>query len=960
MSERIEVQIGAQVRGENAQSPYSFVAESGTITMAWGLQPGTAVVRWAREAGPVSPILPLAAVTIRIGGHTFYGICEQAVAVESHDGRHLTQQFKDSRALLQYDVIYGQFNMRHARLVNGRYQRRFRHLLPAMFNEHRYTYTDRPYTAREILDLCFGAPTVETPWRRVYVGALNAPVLDVDAYSGKKLGTLVAEVSARCGATFTLQGGRYQLVWTVKGLGNLPSFPANSTARRLGLSATDNPTRVRILGDRNLYQVLDIPLRPDWASGWEAFWDVEMLADDLFRHERLEADIAGIPAGTRYNGIQGDVDGLVGRQLASARALTITVGEYAALREARPGGGAQFRDLRTRGGRSRMQMPAALYIGTILYRCYRLPEGFGFRNQLGLYMGQNSLEIAPNGIVDVSHDPQTGKMTADFEARSPGNGYAIARGYIAGQSAFKTLRPESFDLEKWAASQDVWAALQFQVDDSGEDGGFILFDEPVIDCRDAMQFVKIDGETQPYPVLKAEPKILPAPVRASLCFAGERFSYTVALVNGQPVEGGNGLRDDVEVVPGLGAQIVLDDVVRQEVPYADGEYAWQKAFQIGAALVQRQFVVAEGGYHVQGSNATQLGSMIDRVTVTLDAGGLSEEVDFVNERSQYVDALGRVQIEPVREFERWSQLDTVLPGAQELRDRANEMKLLGAALKRDASLAKFLRDTFNELMGVELRPETYIVEGGSDSVRLQAGCPLWASSGGRVAKLPGAPVSGPVFLGVTLYNDEKTSGPVRALRTGVVVARVRGPTSPGDAVGFPKGSATAADHLSPDTELPVGWAMDAVPQGKTRLCRVNLSGGGGGRGGGEVRMLELVSVSGDYLVAAERLYTNPEVGGAYVLGPNEKIAKPFELRTSNTVEIIAGATVVYVYQDAQTRTAHWLEQTDQSVIQKILPPYLPGKLIWAIRAETGVVVDGKQLEWLELDQGRVWARVMML
>ena len=66
--------------------------------------------------------------------------------------------------LLQYDLIYAQFNLRDARMVNGRYLTRYRHLLPANYNARALTFTNEPYTAREILEFCFRAATVESPW----------------------------------------------------------------------------------------------------------------------------------------------------------------------------------------------------------------------------------------------------------------------------------------------------------------------------------------------------------------------------------------------------------------------------------------------------------------------------------------------------------------------------------------------------------------------------------------------------------------------------------------------------------------------------------------------------------------------------------------------------------------------------------------------------------------------------
>ena len=118
-----------------------------------------------------------------------------------------------------------------------------------------------------------------------------------------------------------------------------------------------NSTRVRLLGERNLYEVMNLELEADWLPGWMTLWNLKELAADLYEHEVLDVACAGIAAGTKYNAIPKDAGHLTGWFLSQARARTITVGAYADLRDARSGDGGLFRDYRKFGGRSVVREP---------------------------------------------------------------------------------------------------------------------------------------------------------------------------------------------------------------------------------------------------------------------------------------------------------------------------------------------------------------------------------------------------------------------------------------------------------------------------------------------------------------------------------------------------------------------------------------------------------------------------
>ena len=868
----VQVEVDAPPRGVATQPYVKFRPAECVCTWSWGLQPARALIDWVSVLEQPA-IQPQSALTIKFlggaenGGHTFHGLCQSLVPVLGSDGISQMQEFVDSREFLMWDVVYGMFNQRIDRIVNGQFRKYYAHILPRDFNTFRETYTDAPYTAREILDFLFNAPTVESPWTRIYHVYLNNPIYGIDCLSGRKLGQVVMEISERLGLTFTLQGGRYQLVWALKGVGMLPPFPANSDVRRgPGWSLSGNPTRVRLLGDRNLYQVLNVDLEPDWLPGWQAFYDFNLFVRDIFLNESTEASFGGIPAGTRYSTIDPEAENNAGYLLARARAQTMTVGAYADLRDARDGNGSWFRDPRKFQNRSRLQMPVMLYLGNVLFKAFRFPASFTLLNVNGDRLGLTSLELAERAIVQVTHDPVTGDMYYERIVPSQPNGYAIVQGYQVAADAFKTLLPEHFNLDHWIDLQAVWQAAPFHVDNSGEGDQFIAFDTPIIKSGNLI------STAQAYATLDAGATVEVPAVRVALTFAAEKFSYVA----------GNGTKDDVENVSGLNGEYVgYSGFQPVELDYADGYTATEKAEQIAVTLLNRQFYYAYGGYVVQGCNGTQLSPMLDRVTVSLNAQGLSEEVDFTSERARNVtiNALGTalLQVEPDRDFNRRAQLAPLLPGQAELRESSNQLRAEAALLLKSPRISRTIVDTFHLIMGLDAPPDVVIFPNGAGTV--PAGTPVFRESASNVPVQPSAvsppTLTSPVFMGATVVQGEQADGPVRVTRQGnggVVLLRVRGPVSVNTSVGL-AADKKSRDYLSAGTAAGVGTALEEVAANTIKLIRVRVAGGGGGTAQGHFRG-EYLS-DGEYGVDDQVVVVSGASAGTYVcVQANPGVANP--------------------------------------------------------------------------------------
>lgn len=791
----------------------TFYASKVELSWAWGQKPATARIIWV-SADTSLQIVPLAQLRIVLGGHVFYGVTEQFEKSRGAEGgTDWMQHFEDSRRLLRHDVIRCRFNRKDWRNVGSGLRKRYSHILPINAYHALETYTDFPYTAAEILDFLFTAPDCKLPWTRVYHSALDTPIYDVDFMSGgAKLDAQVTQVSERVGTTFTLMGGRYRLVWCVKGEGSLPVAPeglANNI--RTGRRLSGNASRVEIVGDRNLYQVLDIPMEADWQAAWEEFYDPFFLAQDLCAEETTEVAIGSIPAGTHYTNISGDNDLVIGWQLAFARAQTITVGEYADLRDARsPGSGEVFRDYGKYQGRSRLSMPAVLYIKHLLFRAFRPPRNFTLVTAQGDLLPLASLELVSQSLVEVTHDPVTGIMGYETDVAVETNGYAIAQGYQLGVDAFRTLRPESFKLTEWQRYQDKWQHLEFQVDDSGQGYQFILFDEPVIRTEDLVDLPVINGVVQAYPVLRADAVFKTPAVRASLVFAGEPFSYVAGL---PPI-------DEVVSEAGLHGQYVMRygmPGIEEELAYADDWTATEKASVLAASLLLRQSVYDAGGYQSPVPSGQQLTSMIDRVTVVADAtGGYDESIDWTAERRS-------AAFEAERDYERKQHLLARLPGEQAMRVEARQRTLFALALKSNPAFSKSITSAAGLLFG-HAAPEVIYVTAGAGA--LSVGTPLWkpaAPSPNAVMPAQSNSTATPVFAGVTLLEAEEAAGPVRVAYTGDHPVRVRGPVSVMDSLGLSAGQ----NYLVSGGAPTVAQALEAVASGTTKLIMARFGGGGG-------------------------------------------------------------------------------------------------------------------------------------
>ena len=848
----ININVGSAARGGTAQAALKLSGQSMRGSFAWGSAPGSATLVYAGASAAVSVG---ARLDFTIGGHYFAGLCKSDTVAESTSGTLRTLEFVDMRYYLTWDWVFGSWNLPDVRLVNGRRVKRYAHVHPADWPTQLRTFTDQPLPAWQILQEAFQAPTVFTPWLWDLTsnglfpdGLLNAPIYDIDAGSGMRLDALLNLICEKTGLVFTLDprpalaNGDTRLVFTRKGCGVLPlPFPANSDNRSVGLTLTDNPMNICVVGERNKYQLLNVPMVKDWAPGWELYFETELFVKDIYEHEVDPA------SGQHYNAFTDDPDHWHGYGQAKVRAMEITVAEYIALRTARGGSWAAtaptFMDARKYAGRWRMDLPAMLYITSIVFRAFR-PDITGFTNINGDTISLASSPIADQLLCRVLLDPATGVMTANPTEPVEGNGVLAVKGYQFGEELFRLASPDRAHPDLFRAGLRSWSSVNFQIDDSGEGTRFVLAEHPVFVASEANPLiVDVNG----YNVLNADFDLETPQVKATLVFEAERYTYWLGTGwSGKRTPSPDTAlpgRNRVEAVNGLQMEFVADYAAPTlvEITYADDRTADAKANWIAETLLLTQRSYLVGGYNLVWRPSNPLGgfgvplapsdsSCIDRINITHGPSGITEVVDFTCERA-------RDYFEPERELDRRSIQNSLFPGQQELRHAANDQRRFNSALRGLGNLMGL----FQKVLSGEVDSNLHLirfVSGGSLPTSLPVGTPLViapasaGASGNAAAVAPAAVTSAAtnVFAGLTVRHDEPTAGTLRVQRVGDGYARVKGPVAANDSLGL--SGAGGTDFGTNGAYLTkgngVGRALEPITGTGIQLIKVRLSVGGGG------------------------------------------------------------------------------------------------------------------------------------
>lgn len=823
------------------------------------------------------------AIQLTVGPYFFSGVCRKDSGIISSGGRKRELLFEDYRRWLAYDRVYAAFNKSDDQLVGGYRRRRWQHILPHFhFRRHR-TWTAAPYTMAQVLSLVLSGPGIETPWRMAYLDAngtihdgyhpsMNYPIYDLDFERGKSLADLLLDICEATGLIYALiptETNLFRIVWGMKGVDGPDSVDlTNSDDRESATEFSGHPTRVRIIGDRNVYQIHDITLEPDWNTNWNQFYDTNLLADYIYRNGNDENGVA-------YSNIADDAEHIIGRQKALSRSLEITVWEFNS--EFGAGLAADFRDNHRYQGKCRNDMPASLYIQSLLFRAFRLPSNFFFYNTYGQREYLASLDVVEKLLAGITFDPVTGETFWDMDDNQDGNAFVLVQGYQIGKDMFERVRPDRFNLDAWNTVQELWQKIDVSIQNNNDDQGpTILFDEPVLRCENIVEMV--NG----FAVLKAAPTFVVPNVKACLTFAAENFSWYQTLVVSDPTsppvinEGAQvaipQTHDATLNINGLGGEFIRAAGVTTEVPYWNGKLVRTMAVEYANTFLLRQQIHSTGSFKKQfnnGDTAYELHGKIDRISISHTTSGSYVTVYRTNERLRW-------NFEPERNLDRWRQYDQLLPGEAEMRKNSEAAYKVAVAARSSKDAYKLIADAFNgtqihapaEL--TQVKPNyaaavaDYTVPAGSIFVSRPHAASPSASETTMPVVASKANSAHVMFSGVSVREGEAIDGThgaiVRLQKNGRALVRVRGPVVRGDMVKLHPGlgeSLVGENYLSTSgTGDTVGKACQAIEDDSVALIQVDIGAGSGSTTG----MVHKGEWSADTQYAAQEVVTRGILG----------------------------------------------------------------------------------------------------
>ena len=716
------------------------------------------------------------------------------------DGTFTRFSIVDNRIKLMWDAVYGTYNNQDieeaadAAQGVGR-QKRFWHILPEDWDSQTITWTDAPMTAEAMIASLLAAPTLDYTWNATPHAAQSAPVYDINFNNGAKLGNVLQEITEAQGLLFTLTGEN-TLVWMLKGEGELPTPPADSTAENtLGEALSPNAPNIRIVGDRNRYQDMPVELQADWVTAYEAFW-IEPLW------------LAEVEA--RFGAFAADAEG---RAKLAAKARSVTVRDYVAAVSAGTDSGGDdtsgtLADYGRWGEVGRMEIPVWVYLQDIVFKAYKVPPDYTV-NSIPLA----NLQMVEGLLAAVDYDAAGGGITL----KDPREYYPESKAFVLVQGQpLDLLDPhtQNFSSDQLDAAASLWTPCnKFNLDvknntvifehavfvpGTGANGLFIFPNQG--------DSVGLD-ETDPlYNVCapNANVTVTHAAVRAVLTFEAEKYSQRF----------GSGTRKAPQYVRSLNYHALMESgVFTEEVLYADGDDADQKATEFAAALIAQAATYATGGYRRVGAAGTVLSGTVDRVTVSLSIEeGLVERVDLTKER-----ALGH--FEPERELERRSRSKDLFPGQKNLNAAVEQLLLIAKVSKelKRAPATGYVNaaDIHQRAVGAADCSMTTF----DTTSTWSAGQPVYldATTGHPAA-------AGTVFCGINI-SDQATGKGVAAATQGTVPVRVQGPFTAGDSIGINTGAGQVASKTG---TMPLGIAGATYAGTSVVLAPVRLGAGSSG------------------------------------------------------------------------------------------------------------------------------------
>lgn len=867
------------------------------ITRSFGIEPGTATGEGVLSEGEGESGLGVGDyVVYGFAGFTFYGLISSIRLVSERDSGD-TYRFSilDNRIRARWMMVFGMWNTSEDRRTihnkilprppEGEFatgdlvgddnadfgagiavppvfpvssiteasidrSRVYSHICASQWSAQLKTYTDAPVSAADIIRSAAKAALGGYGFGFDFHVGQSQPVFDIDANSGMTMAALMETIASQQGLQMTIDGAR-TLRWERRGEGILVIPPPPVHLKDDGLEMSAEATKVRVVGDRNLIQLNNITLEPDWVAGWVAFVNEIVWLDEV-------AEVWGMPNSTSEQ-----------RANIAAKSREITLAQYIA----KKGESAySLADHGTWDSIGRMNMPVWAYLNQIVFRSYRIPEAssiFGLRLR--------SMEIHDSLLCAVKQNELGGEhiiYRADqVEYYPQANGYVIAQGQPLDLLNFadreEAVRSRAIDMRTaWnevpeftidAPSHSIRFATPIFIDgsptgspptsillfpNSGQ-GGYEDVSGSVSGTSDWLQVV----------VPNPDYAISPAGIKVSLVFrlgkffkdfgAGQRWKsesipnicHHLLLLS----DGDSFTHSKVEAFVGSLGTPETSPLPILEVLYEDGKNAVQLAVQQSEGFIQRSGIERSGKYLRIGAGGAVVSGVIDRVTTRYDyQQGLTEEVDFSKPRSSNAFVSSK-------DFARRLMNEELFGGQKDLQ---REVRLLRGIGKLDATASRneikrasnqVITDIFRRSPGTEnVSVKTFTdvnsqFPSGRGAGKWRAGDLLWLDDEGLPSRF------GTTFGGIVVSSSLANN--VVVATKGTVPCALLSGTDPSQSVMANPGEWFASNEGT----YPIGLLAHggAAPGENAKVIGIVKIGHGGGAG-----------VSGRLFC---KVYKNPEL-----------------------------------------------------------------------------------------------------
>lgn len=781
---------------------------------SWGVSPGGGSALLPGDAS--GDYEPGDEIVLNLGGATFHGmVTGVSPSAQGAQGTFTRLEIADNRIHLQMDITKCAWNITEVRADDPSTpgidrQRRYWSIPPVNHPAQEKLWFDVPFQAADIIADILDDPDVDFAWEvEDPDGLLDAPVYEIDANNGAKLGAVLSEICSQLGILFTVTGYN-TLLFARKGDGDVPYIaPGEQAAWSRGSALSHADTKIQVVGGRNLYQDNEVTLEPWWVPAWEVWSKSE--GDWLAIVETLW--------GADWSGDTDEVQALK----RSIKSRQVTVREFVA--KYKTHSGIDVSDHGMWGEVCRMEMPAWRYLRDIVWKAFRVPRDYtlAFASlDETQHLGVQSLTFHEHLLGAVDYDAD-GNMslkvtdTAPFrEWYPPDAAFVIAKGFrvnVLDPRLVKCLTPEML-----AAAREVWAPQNgFTLDARPESLG-VIFDEAVVVDTAENPFFTFpnrgkDGIGAGHPlynlcVPNADCAAAAPQVKMAIAWQANKYLKTF----------GAGARKGLAQSDGIaGHYIVQDGVVVEEVPWPDDDLVDDKAEAFAATLIGQQVHFDMGMITRVGGAGTELSGVVDRVEVRVERlsegrGGLVEEVTLTKERVPVGYFNSRL-------LDRFARFHDLFAG-----QRANRVEIqtkeAQLRLRRLKTVQPPAAQQHKDLPSLMAHPPgapqcgQKLLDVGEDEC--DAGQPVWLDDETEAEDDSGAVLGGIVVA-------DKVSGMSSVATQGTVPVRVKGPFEAGDSVGVDDDH----DYAEVDGERIVGNVQATYTGSDTLLAPVQLGAGGG-------------------------------------------------------------------------------------------------------------------------------------